>query len=76
MTGKKRRDHVRGVRRVRDSFLTLTDYALGLPEKAKKILGLLGAGNIARDVAMAVPCSKSIVNYWKNKFLSWGSAAS
>ena len=73
MTGKKGRGHVRGVRRVRDCFLTLTDYALGLPEKAKKILGLLGAGNIARDVAMAVPCSKSTVNYWKNKFLNVGA---
>jgi hypothetical protein len=37
LAGKKGRGHVRGVRRVRDSFLTLTDYALGLPEKAKKI---------------------------------------
>ena len=73
MTKHKRPDHVRPVRRVRDSFLTLTDYALGLPEKAKKVLKLLGSGNIARDVAFAVPCSKSTVNYWKNKFLNIGA---
>ena len=63
LAGNKGRGHVRPVRRVRDSFLTLTDYALGL----------LGAGNIARDVAEAVPCSKSTVNYWKNKFLNVGA---
>ena len=69
----KERDHVQSVRRVRDSFLTLTDYALGLPEKGKKILKLLGSGSMARDVAFAVPCSKSTVNYWKNKFLNIGA---
>jgi hypothetical protein len=73
LAGNRERGHVRSVRRVRDSFLTLTDYALGLPEKAKKILKLLGAGSIARDVAEAVPCSKSTVNYWKNKFLNVGA---
>jgi hypothetical protein len=69
----KIRGQVRSVRRVRDSFLTLSDYALGLPEKAKKVLKLLGSGSMARDVAFAVPCSKSTVNYWKNKFLNIGA---
>ncbi len=73
MPKDKRRDHVRSVRRVRDSFLTLTDYALGLPEKAKKILKLLDSGTMARDVAFVVPCSKSTVYYWKNKFLNIGA---
>ena len=69
----KIRGQVRLVRRVRDSFLTLSDYALGLPEKGKKVLKLLGSGSMARDVAFAVPCSKSTVNYWKNKFLNIGA---
>jgi len=64
---------VQRVQRVQDSFLTLGDYALGLPEKAKTILKLLGAGNCARDVAKTVPCAKSNVNYWKNKFLNIGA---
>jgi hypothetical protein len=73
LTGDKGRGCVRPVRRVRDGFLTLGDYALGLSEKAKTILKLLGAGNCARDVAKAVPCSKSTVNYWKNKFVGAGA---
>jgi hypothetical protein len=36
-------------------------------------LKLLGAGNCARDVAEAVPCSKSTVNYWKDKFVGAGA---
>ena len=64
---------VQRVQRVRDSFLTLGDYALGLPEKAKNILKLLGAGNCARDVAKTIPCSKSNVSYWKNKFVNIGA---
>jgi len=67
---------VRPVRIVRQDFRTLLglgDYALSLPEKAKNILKLLGAGNCARDVAEAVPCSKSTVNYWKNKFVGAGA---
>ncbi len=39
----------------------------------RKILGLLGAGNPARDVAKAVPCAKSNVTYWKNKLLKVGA---
>jgi len=73
LTGDKGRGCVRPVRRVRDGFLTLGDYALGLSEKAKTILKLLGAGNCARDVAEAVPCSKSTVNYWKDKFVGAGA---
>ena len=64
------------VQRVQHDFRTLLglgDYALGLPEKAKTILKLLGAGNCARDVAAAVPCAKSNVHYWKNKFLTIGA---
>lgn len=70
---KSKEDAVQRVQRVRDSFLTLGDYALGLPEKAKNILKLLGAGNCARDVAKTIPCSKSNVSYWKNKFLNIGA---
>lgn len=76
MTGGKGRGRVRPVRRVRDDFRTLLglgDYAQNLSDKAKLILKLLGAGNCARDVAEAVPCSKSTVNYWKNKFLGAGA---
>ena len=73
MAGNRGRGRVRPVRRVRDGFLTLGDYALGLSEKAKTILKLLGAGNCARDVAEVVPCSKSTVNYWKNKFVGSGA---
>ena len=73
MAPNKKRGRVRRVQRVQDSFLTLTDYATGLPEKATLILKLLGAGNWARDVADAVPCSKSNVSYWKNKFLNNGA---
>jgi hypothetical protein len=69
----KKRGRVRRVQRVQDSFLTLSDYATGLPEKATLILKLLGAGNWARDVSDAVPCSKSNVSYWKNKFLNNGA---
>ena len=73
MVGDKGRGRVLPVRRVRDGFLTLGDLALGLSEDAKTILKLLGAGNCARDVAEAVPCSKSTVNYWKNKFVGAGA---
>jgi len=73
LAGDKGRGRVRPVRRVRDGFLTLGDFALGLSENARKILKLLGAGNCARDVALAVPCSKSTVNYWKNKFVGAGA---
>ena len=69
----KRKEQVQSVRRVRDSFLTLTDYALGLPENGKKILKLLGSGSMARDVCFLVLCSKSTVNYWKNKFVNIGA---
>ena len=75
MAGRKK-VAVRPVRIVRQDFRTLLglgDYALSLPEKAKNILKLLGAGNCARDVAKAVPCSKSTVNYWKNKFVGAGA---
>jgi len=70
---RKREAAVQRVQRVQDSFLTLADYALGLPEKAKQILKLLGAGNCARDVAEAVPCSEGNVSYWKDKFLNIGA---
>lgn len=76
MAGDKGRGRVRPVRRVRDDFRTLLglgDYALNLSDKARLILKLLGAGNCARDVAEAVPCSKSTVNYWKDKFLGGGA---
>jgi hypothetical protein len=69
----KRKGAVRRVRRVRDGFLTLGDFALGLSEKAKMILKLLGAGNCARDVAEAVSCSKSTVSYWKDRFVGAGA---
>lgn len=72
----KREGAVRPVRRVRGDFRTLLglgDYALNLSVKARRILKLLGAGNCARDVALAVPCSKSTVNYWKDKFLAAGA---
>jgi hypothetical protein len=64
---------VRPVRRVRDGFLTLGDFALGLSEKGRLILKLLGAGNCARDVAVAVCCSKSTVSYWKDRFVGAGA---
>jgi hypothetical protein len=69
----KRKGAVRPVRRVRDGFLTLGDFALGLSEKARLILKLLGAGNCARDVAKAVSCSKSTVSYWKDRFVGAGA---
>jgi hypothetical protein len=69
----KRKSAVRPVRRVRDGFLTLGDFALGLSEKARMILKLLGAGNCARDVAKAVCCSKSTVSYWKDRFVGAGA---
>jgi len=73
MSERKEDVAVQRVQRVQDSFLTLGDYALGLPEKAKTILKLLGVGNCARDVAKTVPCAKSNVHYWKNKFLNIGA---
>ena len=33
----------------------------------------LGSGMIARDVSFSVPCSKSTVNYWKDKFVNMGA---
>jgi len=67
---------VRPVRTVRYDFRTLMGlgcFALGLSAKAQLILKLLGAGNCARDVAEVVPCSKSTVNYWQNKFVGAGA---
>ena len=72
----ERKVAVRPVRTVRYDFRTLMGlgcFALGLSAKAQLILKLLGAGNCARDVAEAVPCSKSTVNYWKNKFVGAGA---
>jgi len=43
---------------------------------ALEILKLLGAGNIARDVAKTVPRSKSTVSYWKDRFLLLGALRS
>lgn len=73
MTDGKGGGRVRSVRRVRDGFLTLGDFALGLSEKGRLILRLLGAGNCARDVALAVCCSKSTVSYWKDRFVGAGA---
>ena len=72
MAPNKRRRRVRRVQRVKHDFLTLTE-AIPLTEKGKKILKLLGAGNPGSKVAEAVPCSRSNVSYWKDKFLSIGA---
>jgi len=66
---KKTKKRVRRVQRVQDGFRTLT-AALDLTKKGTLILKLLGAGNKASDVARAVPCSKSNVSYWKDKFVN------
>jgi hypothetical protein len=63
---------VKGVKRVKQDFLTLAD-AVPLSRKGQQILKLLGAGNHASKVADIVGCSRSNVCYWKNKFLNMGA---
>ena len=44
-----------------------------LSPRALKILRVLGADGTASEAAKMVPCSKSLVNYWKNKLVSMGA---
>ena len=44
-----------------------------LPEKARKILAVLGADGVASEAVKIANCVKSNVCYWKNRFIKAGA---
>ena len=44
-----------------------------LPEKAQKILAVLGADGVASEAVRIAGCAKSTVSYWKDRFLKAGA---
>ena len=44
-----------------------------LPEKAQKILAVLGADGVASEAVRIAGCVKSNVSYWKNRFIQAGA---
>ncbi|MDT8782509.1 MAG: hypothetical protein IAX22_07710 [Candidatus Bathyarchaeota archaeon] len=44
-----------------------------LPEKAKKILAVLGADGVASEAVRIANCVKSNVSYWKDRFIKAGA---
>jgi hypothetical protein len=44
-----------------------------LPEKAQKILAVLGADGVASEAVRIADCVKSNVTYWKNRFIQAGA---
>ncbi len=44
-----------------------------LPEKAQKILAVLGADGVASEAVRIAKCVKSNVSYWKDRFLKAGA---
>jgi hypothetical protein len=44
-----------------------------LPEKARKILAVLGSDGVASEAVRIAGCAKSNVTYWKNRFVKAGA---
>jgi hypothetical protein len=44
-----------------------------LPEKAQKILAVLGADGVASEAVRIANCVKSNVSYWKDRFIKAGA---
>ena len=44
-----------------------------LPEKAQKILAVLGADGVASEAVKIANCVKSNVSYWKDRFIKAGA---
>ena len=44
-----------------------------LPEKAQKILAVLGADGVASEAVRIAKCVKSNVSYWKDRFIKAGA---
>ena len=55
------------------SFEPEIELLESLSPRALKILKVLSADGTASEAAKMVPCSKSLVNYWKNKLISMGA---
>jgi hypothetical protein len=55
------------------SFEPEIELLESLSSRAIKILKVLGADGTASEAAKMVPCSKSLVNYWKNKLINMGA---